>query len=164
MRTLWDLIKIFAEELPGLVLALVVVPVIFMSVTLLHWINGRSLKADPENVIGLTIIGSIFAYVLIGHFLGIVKEPSSDSTSSKTNTPNTVGKTTNQGGNDNAAYHDEYLKDFSGKIIGRITTKSNGEQTIRDFNGKILGTYDGTYTRDFNGKILSQGNTLARLI
>lgn len=60
----------------------------------------------------------------------------------------------------------QVLKNFSGKIIGFIDIKSNGDQELKNYSGKILGTFvkGGNVTRDFSGKILFQGNALTALI
>lgn len=60
----------------------------------------------------------------------------------------------------------QYIRDFYGRILGRIDTESNGNQVARDFYGRILGRYDkfSNTTRDFYGKIIGQGNSVASLI
>lgn len=60
----------------------------------------------------------------------------------------------------------EPIKDFYGRIMGYVETKSNGEVWAYDFYGRLLGKYypgDNT-TRDFYGRILTRGNTVAGLI
>ena len=58
------------------------------------------------------------------------------------------------------------IRDFYGKIIGKIETDANGNKTIRNFYGTILGRYDaGTNTtRDFYGRIVANGDASAMLI
>ena len=60
----------------------------------------------------------------------------------------------------------EYVRDFTGKILGSYEEDTRGVITLRDFYGKILGKYDPkeNRTRDFYGRIVGQGNTLARLL
>ena len=60
----------------------------------------------------------------------------------------------------------EYVRDFSGRVIGSYETKSNGDIIVRDFYGRILGKYDKTYnvTRDFYGRVVSKGNAVGMLI
>lgn len=60
----------------------------------------------------------------------------------------------------------ETVRDFYGKILGRIETNPNGDKTVRDFYGKIQGRYDSRYnvTRDFYGKIVARGDASAGLI
>lgn len=60
----------------------------------------------------------------------------------------------------------ENIKDFYGKILGSIETKSNGDKIAYDFYGKILGRYSKQYdvTYDFYGKILSKGDITSGLI
>jgi hypothetical protein len=62
--------------------------------------------------------------------------------------------------------HREVLKTFSGKIIGYIDYKSNGDQELKDYKGLILGRFvaDRNVTQNYGGKILSYGNTLAQLL
>ena len=58
------------------------------------------------------------------------------------------------------------IKDFYGKIMGKIETYSNGNQIGYNFYGRIVGFYysDTNTTTDYTGKIVSTGNTLAALI
>ena len=61
----------------------------------------------------------------------------------------------------------EYIKDFSGKILGIIETAPNGDQTARDFSSRmILGYYKAqqNQTTDFYGRIIAKGNCVASLI
>ena len=59
----------------------------------------------------------------------------------------------------------ELIKDFYGKILGRLDDQGN-RIVAEDFYGKILGTYSKSddKTRDFYGRVVSNGNTLAGLI
>ena len=58
------------------------------------------------------------------------------------------------------------IKDFYGKILGKIEIKSNGDQIGYNFYGQIVGYYyiETNKTIDFYGRIISTGNTLASLI
>ena len=58
------------------------------------------------------------------------------------------------------------IKDFYGKILGKIREYPNGDKVAYDFYGRILGKYNkiSNKTYDFYGKILSQGDTLVSLI
>lgn len=60
----------------------------------------------------------------------------------------------------------ETIRDFTGKVIGKIETDSNGNKLVRDFYGKVLGRYDKTYdvTRDFSGRVIARGDVAAALI
>ena len=61
---------------------------------------------------------------------------------------------------------DQVFKDPQGRVLGRITTGSNGVQTLKDPQGRSKGTYDPKYnkTKDPQGREVGQGNLLARLI
>ena len=61
---------------------------------------------------------------------------------------------------------EEIIRDFYGRIIGRIFTKPNGDKEARDFYGRMLGTWDKNLdvTRDFYGRIVARGNMLSGLI
>lgn len=61
---------------------------------------------------------------------------------------------------------EEKIRDFNGRIIGRIETDDRGNKTVRDFYGKILGKYDeaSNTTRDFYGAIVSRGDASTMLI
>lgn len=54
----------------------------------------------------------------------------------------------------------QIIKDFYGRIIGRIETKPNGDKLVTDFGGKILGRYraDLNITTDFNGRKVADGD------
>lgn len=58
------------------------------------------------------------------------------------------------------------LRDYQGKIIGRIEVSPNGKKTLIDFYGKILGTYDPktNITKDFYGYIVGRGDCLTMLL
>jgi len=58
------------------------------------------------------------------------------------------------------------IRDFSGKIIGYVYVKENGDKTVKSFSGKILGYYDAErdVTTDFNGRILTRGDTASALL
>lgn len=60
----------------------------------------------------------------------------------------------------------EIIRDFYGRILGSITTESNGNKTVRDFYGRIVGKYDKScnVTRDFYGRIVAKGDRSAGLI
>ncbi len=58
------------------------------------------------------------------------------------------------------------VRDFYGKIIGKIETDERGNKTIRNFYGWILGRYDAATdtTRDFYGTIVAKGDASGMLI
>ena len=58
------------------------------------------------------------------------------------------------------------IRDFYGKIIGRIEIKPNGDKVIRDFYGVIKGYYDAKQdvTRDFYKKIIAKGDCTGMLL
>ena len=60
----------------------------------------------------------------------------------------------------------QYVREFSGKILGSIETDHLGNKTIRDFYGRVLGKYDKKQdvTRDFYGKIVARGDQSSLLI
>ena len=60
------------------------------------------------------------------------------------------------------AKSEEVIREFSGKIIGKIYTLYNGDKEARDFYGRCVGKYDHTYnvTRDFYGRIIAKGDAL----
>jgi len=65
------------------------------------------------------------------------------------------------------ARQEEYIREFSGQILGIIQTDDNGDQTAIDFpSRKILGYYRKKYdyTTDFYGRIISRGNSVVGLI
>ena len=61
---------------------------------------------------------------------------------------------------------EDIIRDFSGRIIGRVETDGNGNQTVRSFYGEIVGRYDAQrdVTTDFYGKILARGNIAVGLL
>ena len=61
---------------------------------------------------------------------------------------------------------DEILKDSMGHTIGKISTASNGVQTIKDPRGSTKGTYDPktNITKDVGGHRVGTGNLLARFL
>lgn len=61
---------------------------------------------------------------------------------------------------------DQVLKDNRGHIIGKISTASNGVQTIKDASGHTKGTYDPrtNKTRDARGHEVGTGNQLTTLL
>jgi hypothetical protein len=61
---------------------------------------------------------------------------------------------------------DRVLKDKRGFIIGRISTRSDGVQTIKDERGFMKGTYDPKTdkTKDHRGFVVGSGNLLATLL
>ncbi len=62
------------------------------------------------------------------------------------------------------------IKNFYGKLVATIETKSNGCSYIYDFWGKMLGWYDpkgcrgNCATYDFWGKMIAEGDALTSLI
>ena len=62
---------------------------------------------------------------------------------------------------------EEYIKNFTGQILGIIKTATNGDQIAYSFpSRKILGYYraEQNVTTDFVGRILSKNNTVVSLI
>ena len=60
----------------------------------------------------------------------------------------------------------QIVRDFGGKILGKIETDHVGNKIVRDFYGRILGRYDkrNDVTRDFHGKIIARGDNCGLLI
>jgi hypothetical protein len=60
----------------------------------------------------------------------------------------------------------QIIRDFSGKIIGKIETDPLGNKIVRDFYGRILGRYDkkNNLTRDFYGRVVARGDNCGMLI
>ena len=58
------------------------------------------------------------------------------------------------------------IKDFYGKILGKIEVQSNGDKVVKDFYGRILGYYRKSQdiTTDFYGRIVARGDAAASLI
>lgn len=61
---------------------------------------------------------------------------------------------------------DQILKDKRGSTIGKISTASNGVQTIKDARGSTKGTYDpkSNKTKDARGSTVGTGNLLTTLL
>jgi hypothetical protein len=61
---------------------------------------------------------------------------------------------------------DQVLKDKLGNTIGKISTASNGIQTIKDRLGNIKGSYDPkrNETKDKLGNTVGTGNLLTTLL
>jgi len=61
---------------------------------------------------------------------------------------------------------DQVLKDKRGVTIGKISTASNGVQTIKDPRGVKKGTYDPktNKTKDARGVSIGSGNLLTTLL
>ncbi|MHB8742120.1 MAG: hypothetical protein ACYC9L_03260 [Sulfuricaulis sp.] len=61
---------------------------------------------------------------------------------------------------------DQILKDARGFTIGKISTSSNGVQTIKDAKGFTKGTYDphANKTKDARGFAVGSGNLLTTLL
>lgn len=60
----------------------------------------------------------------------------------------------------------EHIKDWTGKIIGTLETKPNGDKIIKDFYGRIKGTYIKklNMTKDFYGRPVGKGDQLISLL
>lgn len=60
----------------------------------------------------------------------------------------------------------EVIKDWQGRILGSLETRSNDDIIVKDFYGRILGSYDSSQnvTKDVYGRILFKGNMAASLI
>ena len=60
----------------------------------------------------------------------------------------------------------ETIRDFYGRILGTITTDSQGNKVVRDFYGRILGKYEkqANVTRDFYGRIVARGDRTSSLV
>jgi len=58
------------------------------------------------------------------------------------------------------------IKTFSGRILGFIEYKPNGDQELKNYSGMILGTFNATrnITQNYSGNILAYGNTLSMLL
>lgn len=64
-----------------------------------------------------------------------------------------------------AAYN--YIKEFSGRIIGIVETDADGNQTGRDFDTRtIVGWYikKHDHTEDFMHRVVAKGNSVVNLI
>lgn len=53
----------------------------------------------------------------------------------------------------------EYVRDFGGRILGRVETDSSGNKITRNFYGEVLNRYDAknNVTRDFGGSVIARG-------
>lgn len=72
-----------------------------------------------------------------------------------------------EGDLNNMATMEEYIKDFSGRILGIIKTETNGDKTAIDFpSRRVLGYYKKQYdhTTDFVGRVISRGDTVVSFI
>lgn len=60
----------------------------------------------------------------------------------------------------------QLIRDFYGKILGRIEVDEQGNKTVRDFYGRLLGRYNKrqNVTRDFYGKLIARGDATSMLI
>ncbi len=60
----------------------------------------------------------------------------------------------------------EYIKNFTGKILGKVITEPNGNKKAMNFEGQILAKYNKkmNYTTDFYGKILGKGDLTEAII
>lgn len=60
----------------------------------------------------------------------------------------------------------EYIKNFTGKILGKVVTEPNGNKKAMNFEGQILAKYNKkmNYTTDFYGKILGKGDLTEAII
>ena len=60
----------------------------------------------------------------------------------------------------------EYIRSFSGKVLGYIETFPNGDKAAYDFYGRKLGSYRKATntTHDFYGRVLARGDSLNSLI
>lgn len=56
----------------------------------------------------------------------------------------------------------EVIRDFYGRIIGKIDTLDNGDRIAKDFYGRIVGKYikSMNVTRDFYGRIIAKGDSV----
>ena len=60
----------------------------------------------------------------------------------------------------------ETIKDFYGRIIGKIETKPNGDKIVTDFYGRIVGKYEkfSNTTKDFYGRVIAHGDACGMLL
>ena len=60
----------------------------------------------------------------------------------------------------------ETIREFSGKVIGYIETKPNGDKVVRDFYRRLLGTYNKklNVTKDFYGRTVARGDLSSMLL
>ena len=61
---------------------------------------------------------------------------------------------------------DRPLRDANGRLLGKISTLSDGRAEIRDQNSRLLGRYDPreNKTRDRNSRIVGYGDLLSSLL
>ena len=61
---------------------------------------------------------------------------------------------------------EKMIKDFSGRVLGKIQIQSNGDKVVKDFYGKVLGYYRKSQdaTTDFYGRVICYGDASAALI
>lgn len=62
--------------------------------------------------------------------------------------------------------NEETIREFSGKVIGYIETKPNGDKVVRDFYRRLLGTYNKklNVTKDFYGRTIARGDLSSMLL
>ena len=62
--------------------------------------------------------------------------------------------------------NEQVIRDFYGRIIGKIETDASGNKTVKDFYGRILGFYKKStnVTTDFYGRIVAQGDATGMLL
>lgn len=61
---------------------------------------------------------------------------------------------------------DQELRDKTGRLLGRIKTRSDGKLELRDRTGSLKGTYNpkNNETRDKTGRLVGKGNLLTMLL
>ena len=61
---------------------------------------------------------------------------------------------------------EEIIRDFYGKIIGKLQYEPNGDITVRDFYNRILGYYikSRNVTTDFYKRVIANGNAVGMLL
>ena len=62
--------------------------------------------------------------------------------------------------------NEETIREFSGKVIGYIETKPNGDKIGYDFYLRIVGYYEknSNLTKDFYRRVVGRGDMLSALI
>ncbi len=60
----------------------------------------------------------------------------------------------------------EYVKSFTGKIIGKISTEPNGDKKAMTFEGQVIAKYNKrmNYTTDFYGKVIGKGDLTEAIV
>lgn len=60
------------------------------------------------------------------------------------------------------AQNEQVIKDFYGRVIGKVYTLYNGDKEARTFTGKCVGKYKKSLdiTTDFYGRKISNGDTV----